>query len=53
MVESVMTPFIPPNTVKIPVSTISPIAPYQNGNPSKNSKKIPPVKAVTLTFVST
>ena len=39
--ESVITPFIPPNTVKMPVSTIRPIAPYQNGRPNRNSRKIP------------
>jgi hypothetical protein len=53
MAESVITPFIPPNTVKIAVIKIRPIAPHQNGSPSKYSKKIPPVNAVTDTFVNT
>ena len=53
MEDRVITPFIPPNTVNTAVMAIKPIAPYQNGIPSKNSKKIPPVKAVTLTFVNT
>ena len=51
MAESVITPFIPPNTVKIAVMTIKPMAPYQNGIPRRYSKNIPPVNAVTLTFV--
>ena len=53
MVESVMTPFMPPNTVKMAVMAMRPMAPYQKGMPRRNLKKIPPVKAVTLTFVST
>ena len=51
--DRVITPFIPPKTVKIPVSTIKPIAPYQKGRPRRLSIKIPPVNAVTLTLVST
>ena len=51
MAERVITPFIPPKTVNIAVIKINPIAPYQKGMPSKYSKNIPPVKAVTLTFV--
>ena len=53
MVDKVITPFIPPKTVKIAVMAIRPIAPYQKGISSRNLKKIPPVKAVTETFVST
>ena len=53
MAESVITPFIPPKTVKIAVMKIRPIAPHQNGSPSRYSKKIPPVNAVTDTFVNT
>ena len=49
--ESVITPFIPPNTVKTAVRTIRPIAPTQKLRPQRYSKKIPPVRAVTLTFV--
>ena len=53
MVDNVITPFIPPKTVKTAVMAIRPIAPYQKGRPSRYSKKIPPVKAVTETFVNT
>ena len=53
MVESVITPFMPPNTVNTAVMTIRPMAPYQKGMPRRYLKKIPPVKAVTLTFVRT
>ena len=51
MVESVITPFIPPNTVKMVVRMIRPMAPAQKFKPQRYSKKIPPVRAVTLTFV--
>ena len=34
MAESVITPFIPPKTVKIAVMKIRPIAPHQNGSPT-------------------
>ena len=51
--ESVITPFIPPITVNTPVRRTNPTAPTQKFSPSKLSRKIPPVKAVTLTFVST
>ena len=53
MAESVITPFMPPKTVNTAVTAIRPMAPYQNGRPSRYSKKIPPVKAVTDTLVST
>ena len=53
MADSVITPFIPPKTVKTAVMAIRPMAPYQKGRPNRYSKKIPPVKAVTETFVST
>ena len=53
MVESVITPFMPPNTVNTAVIKISPIAPAQKLRPHRYLKKTPPVKAVTLTFVST
>ena len=50
--DRVMTPFMPPNIVNTAVITIRPIAPYQKSSPIRYSKKIPPVKAVTETFVS-
>ena len=53
MEERVITPFMPPKTVNTAVMAIRPMAPYQNGMPRRNSKKMPPVNAVTLTFVST
>ena len=53
MADSVITPFMPPKTVKRPVNTINPIAPYQKGKPRRLFMKIPPVNAVTLTLVST
>ena len=53
MAERVITPFIPPKTVKTAVMAMSPMAPYQNGRPNRYSKKMPPVKAVTDTLVST
>ena len=49
MADMVITPFIPPTMVKTAVMKISPRAPYQKGMPSRYSKTIPPVKAVTLT----
>jgi 8-oxo-dGTP diphosphatase len=52
-IERVITPFMPPKTVNTAVMAIRPMAPYQNGMPRRNSKKMPPVNAVTLTFVST
>ena len=53
MAERVITPFIPPNTVNTAVMAIRPMAPYQNGSPSRYSKNMPPVNAVTDTLVST
>jgi hypothetical protein len=47
----VITPFIPPMTVKMAVTAIRPRAPHQKGRPMRYSKKIPPVNAVTLTLV--
>ena len=51
MADMVITPFIPPNTVKMAVTAMRPRAPHQKGRPMRYSKKIPPVKAVTETFV--
>ena len=51
MVDNVITPFIPPNTVKMVVRIIKPMAPAQKFKPQRYSKKIPPVRAVTLTLV--
>ena len=53
MADKVITPFMPPNTVNTAVIAMSPIAAYQNGMFSRYSKKMPPVKAVTDTFVRT
>ena len=53
MADKVITPFMPPKTVNTAVMAISPIAPYQKGRPRRYSKKIPPVNAVTETFVRT
>lgn len=53
MADSVITPFMPPNTVNTAVMAMRPMAPYQNGSPSRYSKNMPPVNAVTDTFVST
>ena len=38
MVESVITPFIPPKTVNTAVMAIRPIAPYQKGISNKYTK---------------
>ena len=51
IVDNVITPFIPPNTVKMVVRIIKPMAPAQKFKPQRYSKKIPPVRAVTLTLV--
>lgn len=53
MADMVITPFMPPKMVNTAVTKIRPRAPYQKGMPNRYSKKIPPVKAVTLTLVST
>ena len=53
MTEIVIIPFIPPSTVNIPVKRTRPIAPYQKSIPITDWRNIPPVKAVTETFVKT